>query len=172
MGHRYRFAVMLLAAGAVLAGCGKEIGDDCVFASDCSPDGDRICDLSSAGGYCTVQGCDLSTCPDEAVCVQFFTGSFSNRVCDPAALSADCRVSPQPADTCCTLDELCALDGRCVPRSSETRYCMRTCGGNGDCREGYECRDIDLMIEHGGQPLMPPDTPVDGRSPKFCAPAL
>jgi len=73
----------LCAAGALLGGCGKEIGDACTIASDCSPNGDRICQCSncsgtdptsdSANGYCTVQGCDFGTCPSEAVCVRFFT---------------------------------------------------------------------------------------------------
>src|SRR5262245_8946771 len=79
---------VLVALGAIVgaAGCGKEIGDPCTIAADCSPNGDRIC-IDSTGanedGYCTVQGCDITTCPSEAACVQFFTGSFDNKVCDP-----------------------------------------------------------------------------------------
>ena len=71
----------------------------------------------------------------------------------------------------CTLDELCSLEGHCVPRSSEVRYCMATCGSNGDCRDGYECRDLELMIEHGGEPVLAPGVAVDESAPKFCAPA-
>lgn len=137
------------------AGCGKEIGDECVVPADCSPNGDRQClDPTTNGGYCTVQGCDFDTCPEEAVCVRFFTGGFANKLCQ--------------SQSECTLDELCSLAGRCVPRSSETRFCMRTCESSDDCREGYECRDEALMKEHGGEPVREDG---DGSLPSFCATA-
>ena len=167
-----RFAVWLLVAGVTVAatvvgGCGKEIGDGCSLSSDCDPNGNRLCDISSVGGYCTISGCDYSTCPEEAACVQFFTGSFSNKLCDPTVQADACKPGD---DTCCSLDELCALDGQCVPRSSEHRYCMRKCGSDGDCRDDYECRDIDKMVAHGGQPVLAPGVPVDdSHAPKFCA---
>jgi hypothetical protein len=135
-----------------------------VVSSDCSPNGDRQCDISSKQGYCTIQGCDLDTCPDEATCVRFFTGNFENVTCDPATEN-------QSTDDC-SLDELCSLVGKCVPRSSEVRFCMRKCDSSGDCRDGYECRDLDLMIEHGGEPVLAPGVLVDSKSPKFCAPSL
>ena len=86
---------------------------------------------------------------------------------------------------CCSLDELCSIEGavdpiqsHCVPRSSEIRYCMRTCDSDGDCRDGYECRDLAKMKAHGGEPVLAPSlTPgaprpvVDENSPKFCAAA-
>ncbi len=144
--------VALLAAG-----CGKEIGDECVIASDCDPNGTRSCDSSSTGGYCTIQGCDYATCPEEAACIRFFTGHFENRPCEDGSQ--------------CTLDELCSLEGHCVPRSSEVRYCMRTCESDDDCRDNYECRDIERMKINGGEPVLAPGTPVDSSAPKFCAPA-
>jgi len=148
---------MLLAL--VAAGCGKEIGDDCVVSSDCSTAGDRICDISSPGGYCTIQGCDFNTCPDESVCVSFFTGSFANKPC--------VRETEDAGTDDCTFDEICSLAGQCVSRSSEIRYCMRTCGSDGDCRDNYECRDEALMREHGGEPVV-----QAGDLPSFCAPAV
>jgi hypothetical protein len=173
---RSRLVVLssLLAVLAVFGACGKEIGDECASAVDCSPDGDRVCDPSSVDGYCTIQGCDIDTCPGESVCVRFFTGSFSNKECDYDTGGLD------PADVrLCSLDEICALGGRCVARSSEVRFCMRTCGSDGDCRgdvnedgiDDYECRNIDRMIEHGGEPVLGPGVVVDERSPKFCASA-
>jgi hypothetical protein len=146
----------------LVAACGKEIGDPCIVNTDCSPQGDRLCDSStgSTGGYCTIMGCDYSTCPNEAACVRFFTGDFSNVTCDPT----------QPnASTGCSLDELCSLVGRCVPRSAEIRYCMRKCKSKGDCRSGYECRDLTLMMQHGGEPVLAPGLVVDQNAPKFCA---
>jgi len=149
--------VMLLAL--LVAGCGKEIGDECIIGSDCDPNGERSCDTSSRGGYCTIQGCDFNTCPEEAACIRFFTGRFENRCCGP-----DCAPKVD-----CSLDELCSLDGYCVPRSSEVRYCMRTCDGNDDCRDGYECRDLALMRAHGGEPVLEPGRAIDSSAPKFCA---
>jgi hypothetical protein len=146
-------------------GCGKEIGDPCVAASDCSPNGDRQCDRLSTGGYCTIQGCDYDTCPEEAACIRFFTGSFSNLPCDP---DAEDRL---PGVDACSPDELCSLVGNCVPRSSEVRFCMKTCDSDGDCRDGYECRDLAKMKEHGGQPVLAPGSAIDESSPKFCATA-
>jgi hypothetical protein len=144
----------LLVAGSV--GCGKEIGDACVVSSDCSPNGDRLCDISQKEGYCTIMGCDYSTCPDGAACVRFFTGGFENRTCE---------TSPDQ----CSLDELCDINKHCVPRSSEIRYCMKTCESNSDCRDGYECRDISLMKAHGGEPVLQPGSQIDENAPKFCA---
>jgi hypothetical protein len=157
MGYRL---VPLLLLLVVSGACGQEIGDACSFAVDCSPNGDRQCDPDplSPGGYCTVIGCDYSTCPDEAVCVRFFTGSFSNKTC---------MNSPDE----CSFDELCSLDLHCVARSSESRYCMRKCDSDGDCRDGYECRDLDKMRAHGGEPLLAPGEPIDANAPKFCAAA-
>lgn len=151
---------LLVTLAALAAGCGKEIGDACIVGSDCSTSGDRQCDSSQKEGYCTIQGCDYDTCPGEAECIRFFTGSFSNVTCDHT----------QPtATTGCSLDELCDLQDRCVARSSELRYCMRKCESSGDCRNGYECRDLATMKLHGGEPVLAPGIPVDDKAPKFCA---
>src|SRR5689334_22343923 len=137
-----RFSILLALAVASSA-CGKDIGDACIVSSDCDPNGMRQCDLASPGGYCTIQGCDYNTCPDSA-CIRFFTGSFANLTCDP--------VAEDVTEDKCSEDELCALAGHCVPRSSEVRFCMKTCGDNSDCRSGYECRTLELMKSHGGEP--------------------
>jgi hypothetical protein len=158
-----RFGLVLIIASLVaLAACGKEIGDECIISADCSPNGDRQCDIATMpGGYCTIQGCDLNTCPSEATCVRFFTGNFSNRPCDPTL--------EDRGEDKCSLDELCSLAGKCVPRSSEIRFCMRLCDSNSDCRDGFECRDVELMKEHGGEPVLPAGQVVDDKAPKFCA---
>ena len=146
----------LVVIALLAAGCGSEIGDSCIVSSDCSPNGDRFCDTAPKGGYCTIVGCDYNTCPSEATCVRFFTGSFQN---------AQCSDSSQ-----CSLDELCTLPGFCAPRSAEIRYCMRTCSSDGDCRDGYECRDYKKMVAHGGEPVLAPGKTVDPKHvTKFCA---
>jgi hypothetical protein len=147
----------LLVAVFATFGCGKEIGDPCIISSDCSPNNDRVCDISAKEGYCTITGCDVGTCPSEAACIRFFSGGFTNLPCADASE--------------CSLDELCSLAGLCVPRSSERRLCMRTCDTDGDCRSGYECRDIAKMMAHGGEPVLAPGEPVTASSPKFCAAA-
>ena len=152
----------LLVLAMIAAGCGKQIGDSCIVNSDCSPQGDRICDTQPLQGYCTIMGCDYDTCPNEAVCVRFFTGSFANKPCDPTM--------PTVANGC-SLDELCTLEMTCAPRSAESRYCMKKCNSSGDCRSGYECRDLTLMKDHGGEPVLAPGLVVDESSPKFCASA-
>lgn len=62
-------ALMVLLASA--SGCAPEIGDRCQVSTDCSVNGDRICDTSQPRGYCTVQGCDPDSCPNGAVCVEW-----------------------------------------------------------------------------------------------------
>lgn len=136
-----RLAALLLLL-PLAAACGHDIGDACSLASDCASDGTRICDTTSFEGYCTIQGCDFGTCPEGSVCVRFFPVSNLTRAC------------AQPSD--CTLDEVCSL-GKCAPRASEVRFCMATCGGHGDCRDGYECRNQPRQEAHGGEPVPDPD---------------
>jgi hypothetical protein len=149
------------ALAAAAAGCGHEIGDSCTISSECSPNGDRICDISQPGGYCTVIGCDADSCPEESVCVRFFPVGNASISCDPQTEDFDTDA--------CTADELCTLAGYCAPRNAEVRFCMKQCGGGDDCRGEYECRDKDLMIEHGGEPVPPPGEPVDDDPQPFCA---
>jgi hypothetical protein len=153
-------------------GCGKEIGDACVLDSECDPNGERICATKGgeSGGYCTIQGCDYNTCPEDSVCIRFFTGGFTNRPCDHQTEDVFEDGAIMPLSDACTLDELCSLEDLCVPRSSESRYCMATCSDGGDCRDSYECRDLELMIAHGGEPVLAPGKPIDDSATKFCAP--
>ncbi len=149
--------IAVLVACAWAAGCGKEIGDECAISSDCDPNGTRICDYpASPQGYCTIQGCDYNTCPEEAVCVRFFTGHFENKPCTDSS-------------ECGSFDELCSLEGHCVARSSEVRYCMRRCEGDDDCRDNYQCRDIDDMKANGGEPVLAPGLSLGSNPPRFCA---
>jgi hypothetical protein len=158
-------ALLLAVALAALAGCSEEIGDECSISSDCSSSGDRICDTSAPGGYCTILGCDHESCPSEAVCIRFFTATTSNHTCDPDTEDAD------DGTDACSADELCTLRGYCAPRTAEIRYCMLGCEDDGDCRDGYECRDRAAMEAHGGQPVPAPGEALGDDPARFCAPA-
>ncbi|HKA90850.1 MAG TPA: hypothetical protein VKE22_24475 [Haliangiales bacterium] len=151
-----RSRLHLLLALALVSACGKKIGDACQLPSDCDPDGNRLCELNSPDGYCTIRGCDFGTCPSEAVCVRFYPGLDN--------------APPCATQSACAFDEICTVANVCASRANEVRFCMLKCSGDGDCRDGYECRTLALMKAHGGEPVpdpnaataAPPDVP-------FCA---
>ena len=84
----------LLCCVSCLIACAPEIGDDCHTSLDCSSSGTRLCDRTQPYGYCTLQGCEEGTCPEEAVCVKFSPGkdrlstTYCMYKCDD---SSDCR---------------------------------------------------------------------------------
>jgi hypothetical protein len=123
----------LVLALCVLGGaCGRKIGDKCKDPLECNnEDITRTCDLSQPAGYCTIEGCDEKSCPDEAVCIRFFPNmEYLTKPCDPAA------------PTACDPQELCVRyqgGGRCAPRSTEKRNCVLKCDDDGDCRDEYAC---------------------------------
>lgn len=151
-------ALMLLSFPA---GCARQIGDDCTTNVNCSALGDRVCDLASPGGYCTVESCDRASCPDDAVCVRFYTLQRASLGCNfDRAQTATVRASCAPGDTsccqpgdgtCCRAGELCLCAGPldeagrcpalayCAPASTERRYCMKSCEQDAECRDGYRC---------------------------------
>ncbi len=65
-----RRATISLLAIIALTGCNDHIGDGCGSSVDCSVTGERQCDLSQPGGYCTIFSCDADTCP-EGACVEW-----------------------------------------------------------------------------------------------------
>jgi hypothetical protein len=128
---------------------------------DCSPLGDRFCDIASPGGYCIIEGCDQKSCPGEAVCVRFFTlqrrAACTCRDGQPVCRSAEC---PGQGEVCAT--------GFCASETSERRWCMKGCDGDGDCREGYRC----AQTGENGAALVPYEGQPPGEQAQFCAPAL
>jgi hypothetical protein len=147
-------SVALLAATTA---CGNKIGDSCSISTDCATEGGRICDVSSPDGYCTIPNCDIGTCPSESTCVQFYSVINVDKHCTTA--------------DDCTIDQVCTVGGFCAARDSELRFCMLNCGSQGDCRDGYECRDLSRMGAHGGQPVRAQGQ-ADADLQPFCAAAL
>jgi hypothetical protein len=116
--------LLALAAVALLgiAGCKPQIGDSCTLSTDCSVTGDRLCDTSMPGGYCTIFGCEVGGCPGDAVCVEFhpYADRFARRFClAPCDKPSDCRSSYQcvaPADRdALILDQNPAHANVCLP---------------------------------------------------------
>ena len=105
----------LLGALAALSfsavGCTPNIGDKCALSTDCSIRGDRLCDTSQPGGYCTIFNCRTDSCPDKAACVLFQAGVQG-----------------------------CGYDDRTFSRTGRT-FCMAQCHSDSDCRDGYMCTD-------------------------------
>lgn len=147
----FLFAV---SVGALLAGCRPEIGDKCTTSTDCSINGDRLCDTTQPDGYCTIFNCEPGSCPDgEGVCVGF----------DP------------------TLDPACGqvLSSTTAPRFERT-FCMKTCDIDADCRDGYQCippsvRDaefVDPVPDASGICAVraPNPVPPEGKPPGVCGP--
>lgn len=122
---------LVLALAAAFAGCKPKIGDDCRISTDCSTTGDRLCDITAPGGYCTIFNCEPGTCPaDESLCVEFGAARTSIQDVDPdSALAA------------------------CLERQSRSPYarafCMGTCDDDSDCRAGYVCRDLSGQNDWG-----------------------
>jgi hypothetical protein len=114
----------------VFAGCKPKIGDSCDVSTDCSINGDRLCDTTQPGGYCTVFNCEPGTCPDEAICIAY--GNV-----------------PSAAKEC--------SDQQGGQRLQRT-FCLRTCDSDSDCRSGYACEDMArdnpwrAIVVEGGHP--------------------
>lgn len=107
--------LLLVAAFALALGCKSQIGDECQISTDCSSAGDRLCDITAPGGYCTVYNCEPGTCPEEeSVCVQFGSQRSTIAACEDYQ-------SPSPY---------------------ARAFCMASCESADDCRAGYECANV------------------------------
>jgi hypothetical protein len=95
-------------------GCQAKIGDSCTLGTDCSQTGSRTCDTSLPGGYCTIFNCEPDSCPDGAACVAFV-------------------IAPSTLAECISAEE-----------NREIRsFCLKRCSSDGDCRNEYECIDME-----------------------------
>jgi hypothetical protein len=60
--------------GIFFSGCAPQLGDGCHTDTECSATGDRFCDRSAPGGYCTKVNCEPKGCGGQGVCVRFKPG--------------------------------------------------------------------------------------------------
>lgn len=122
------FLPWFLACFALLAvGCGPAIGDDCSTSLDCSAQNNRVCDRQQPGGYCTLNGCENDSCPDEAICVTFrpeperLSSTWCMAECDD---SSDCR--EDEGYRCRSATELNNVvpDTAAVPYKPRAKFCV------------------------------------------------
>lgn len=55
-----------------------------------------------------------------------------SRICDRSSKDGYCTVSPCDARSC-------PEESTCVEFDDGSTWCMAVCGGDGDCRDGYQC---------------------------------
>jgi len=113
------FPIGLLVLSTTLTACRPKIGDACATSTDCSVQGDRLCDTTQLGGYCTIFTCEPTKCPDDSACAAFNGPDLSN-LC--SSLSLQTRL--------------------------ERTFCLRTCESSSDCRPGYICADRTALRDN------------------------
>lgn len=129
-----------------MAACKPQIGNNCATSTDCSQTGDRLCDVSQPGGYCTIFNCEpqgsnaTTKCPNEAACISF--GASASPVMG------------------------CQNDLGSSPYSRS--YCMKKCKNTSDCRDGYVCLDLATDARFGAVDV---DGPTKVCTVAFSAPA-
>lgn len=137
-----------------LAGCAPAIGDECQTSADCSQSGERLCDVTQRGGYCTVFNCEPGSCPDDSVCIAFAAEESAVPECQ---------------------------DANNLSRFHRS-FCLASCGSDDDCRGGYACVDLGkpdnpwsaIVVDSGSgkvcmEPLRAKPIP-EGRPGNVCAP--
>jgi hypothetical protein len=140
-------AALLVLLSLVAFGCTPKIGDSCTVSTNCSASGDRLCDITEPGGYCTIFNCEPDGCPDDSVCINFGT-------------------ELSPVDQCST-----AQGNSPYQRS----FCMARCASNSDCRGGYECQSLSGSPPNRWNAVLA-DSDGDGKvcyvTPSSAAPTL
>ena len=107
--NRTLCALLWLALTA--GGCGHDIGDSCKTSVDCDPNGTRSCDLSQPGGYCTLAGCDETSCPSGATCIRLFPEKFLSASATTTSTAFGMPCGPSHADAACDPLTICATSG-------------------------------------------------------------
>jgi hypothetical protein len=117
---KHGITIFVFVLGICASACNPEIGDDCQYDADCSPNLDRHCDRSQPGGYCLIIGCGPDECPKEASCVEYTTPCPKGEGYEEGS-------------------EKCQL----LESNRGRTYCMQHCKKDNDCRDKYKCRKVD-----------------------------
>ena len=139
------FTIVLLSA--LISACVAEIGDDCHYDHNCSPNMDRNCDRSQPGGYCLIIGCSPDECPSEASCVEFTTPCpIGQGYEEQTNLGTD----PQSAADAGTVDggtaPVADFDKcRLIEPNRGRTYCLKHCEKDKDCRGKYICKAVKKL---------------------------
>lgn len=146
--------------------CQARIGDPCARALDCSPRGERQCDLSNAAnaggrGECTIENCSFGSCPNEALCVKTYSSEFLSVACDPETEDF------AGGTDICDADEVCLPEGLCADEITARNSCRRRCTTDAQCRAGYRC---DSVGSDGVYVAPDPDDPTRVRQGRICVP--
>lgn len=144
-----RSFVLALLALLGSSACQAKIGEECLRSTDCSIQGERICDLShrvnergvitpSGMGECTIEGCGRDSCPKEAACVKTYGSDFLSVACDPERedLATACDVAE--------LGEAACEDRGCVPSIEDGTW---TCPPRDDCEAREVCLPEGLCAD-------------------------
>jgi hypothetical protein len=146
------FRLLLLLGLALLAlGCKPDIGDKCTTSTDCSIAGERLCDLTQPGGYCTIFNCEPNLCPEKSVCV-----AFGERTCSVQAVTLRFR------RTFCM--KSCDKDSDC--RNGDNYHCV-------DIANDTSRRVVDTNPESNRVCGIPAayDVPAVSPNPPVCYPS-
>jgi hypothetical protein len=76
------------------------------------------------------------------------------------------------AETGCAPDEVCLSSGFCALRIEERRFCMRACGQDYQCRDGYECRETGTAGAEAAQAAGDCEAFDAERVDRFCGPPI
>ena len=128
------------AADAALDGAADAAGQDA--AADGSPGG------AGVGSPCgSDDQCANSLC---------LGGAFSGGYC--ARATTECNPgnpSSCPAGALCVKFQALDVDGGPAPSPGGVDFCLKTCTGPSDCRQGYQCC-VSPMAEPAGMVCVPP----------------
>jgi len=198
-----RFALLALAAVLPLAGgCKRRIGDACKRSTDCSLQGERICDQSvriteqgirspGGSGECTIEGCGRESCPDVGTCVKVYGSDFLSIACDPerediatfcdsddpaTCEAAGCALaSDGSGDIVCPPRNDCDPNEVCLPEGLCADEITARTSCRKECKDNGDCRtgyECRRTGTGGVYRVLDPENPDDRSETRICMPAV
>ncbi len=193
-----RFTLLALLALFGPLACKAKIGDDCLRSTDCSVQGERVCDLShrineqgittpSGRGECTIDGCGRGTCPKEAACVKVYGSDYLSVACDPdredqatfcedgeaACEARECLPSIEPGVWTCPPRDDCNTNEVCLPEGLCADEVTARTSCRRKCSSGRDCRngyECTLTGSQGIYRAPDVDDPKNASNVRICMP--